>query len=64
MLDKITYTANSDGFILGKHYAKGAPVPLSAAQAKYLVAPYGNTVSVARPKPAKTEPAPSAKKPD
>lgn len=49
-----TYKATRDGFIVGKHYAKGDPVPLTEAQAKYLSAPYGDDVVLDKPaaKPA------------
>jgi hypothetical protein len=46
------YKATRDGFIVGKHYKKGDAVPLTANQAKYLSAPYGNDVVLDKPKPA------------
>ena len=45
-----TFKATRDGFILGTHYAKDAPVPLTEAQAKYLSAPYGDDVVLDEPK--------------
>ncbi|MGV8955974.1 MAG: hypothetical protein ACOH2M_33080 [Cypionkella sp.] len=50
-----SYTSTRDGFILGTYYAKGAAVPLTEAQAKYLVAPYGDAVSVAKAKEPEAE---------
>ena len=47
-----TYKAARDGFIIGTHYAKDQPVPLSAQQAKYLSAPYGDDVVLDAPKSA------------
>ncbi len=38
------YTAAKSGFILGTWYEKGEPVPVSAAQAKYLVPPLGDAI--------------------
>lgn len=46
-----TYKAARDGFIIGKHYAKGDVVPLTAKQAKYLTSPYGDDVVIDKPKP-------------
>lgn len=52
---KPIYRASADSFIIGNHFKKGAIVPISAEQAKYLVAPYGDAVYVDEPK----EPAPA-----
>lgn len=54
-----TYKATRDGFIIGTHYAKDEPVPLSDLQAKYLTAPYGDAVYVPEDKPVSDKPAPT-----
>lgn len=55
-----TYKALKSGFIIGKYYDEGAAVPLTAMQAKYLSAPYGNDVQAVDPK-GEDKPAPKAK---
>ena len=50
------YKATRDGFILGNHFKKGAKVPLTEAQAKYMAAPYGDDVEVVEPANADDKP--------
>lgn len=49
------YYAVRDGFVLGAFYAKGAQVPLTQEQAKYLTAPLGDDVTSVAPRQRATK---------
>lgn len=47
-----SYVAAVSGFILGTWYEKGAKVPVTEAQAKYLAPPYGDALKAESAKTA------------
>lgn len=56
-MTKKTYYAAAEGFIQGRHYAAGAPVEMTEAQAKYLL--LDGTVTSDNPKERRADKRPT-----
>ena len=52
------YRVKTEGFILGSHFEKGAPIELDPDQAKYLLPPMSDTLELEVSKKTVAKPAP------